>query len=151
MKDDKITASSNDLRVNTRPIYFARWPMSGKGGGQHSVVSRTALRVSPFCPIKLSMCSAWGTWCTCIYLVLHLNLSTLSLSSQVYYQVWTPLSHDTKSIRKYSGVNKHTCKSVPDAPPPPPFFCIPGLRLATLWLLSSSFSGSNSFWLRGCL
>ena len=35
------------------------------GRGQHGVVS-PALRALPF---RTSMCSAWGTWCACVYLV----------------------------------------------------------------------------------
>ena len=62
MKDDKIMVTRNDLSVSTWTIYFTRWPVNGIGGGQHSIVL-TALWALPFPPIKLSMCSAWGTWC----------------------------------------------------------------------------------------
>ena len=47
MKDDKIMVTRNDLRVTTRVIYFACWPVNGIGGGQHGFVL-TALRASPF-------------------------------------------------------------------------------------------------------
>ena len=40
----------------------------GIGGGQHGIIL-TALWASPFRPSKLSMCSVWGTWCACMYLV----------------------------------------------------------------------------------
>ena len=54
----------NDLRVSTRVIYFACWPVNGISGGQQCVVS-TVLWASPF---RLSTCSAWGTlW---VFLVL---------------------------------------------------------------------------------
>ena len=36
------------------------------GGGQHGVISLRAL------PFRTSMCSAWGTWCACVYLVVYL-------------------------------------------------------------------------------
>ena len=32
-------------------------------------VVSTALRASSFHPIELSTCSAWGTWCACLYIV----------------------------------------------------------------------------------
>ena len=67
---DEDNGARNDLHVSTRVIYLARWPMNGIGRGQHGIVS-TVLWASPFCPIELSTCSAWGTWCTCVYLVTH--------------------------------------------------------------------------------
>ena len=67
MKDDKITVTRSDLCISTRAIYFNRRPVNGVGGGQH--ITSTVLWASPFCPIKLSTCLVWGTWCICAYLV----------------------------------------------------------------------------------
>ena len=80
--------TGDNLSISIRAIYFARWPVDGIGGGQHGIVLigggqhgivligggqhgivLTALRASPFCPVKLSSCSAWGIWCACVYLV----------------------------------------------------------------------------------
>ena len=90
--------TGDNLRISTRAIYFARWPVDGIGGGQHGIILigggqhgivligggqhgiiligggqhgivLTALRASPFWPIKFSSCSAWGRWCACVYLV----------------------------------------------------------------------------------
>ena len=68
--------TGDDLQVSIRPIYFARWPVNGIGGGQHGIVSEPRFELRHF---ELSTCSAWGTWCTCIYLVHKLIVHYLCL------------------------------------------------------------------------
>ena len=61
---DKITVTGDDLWVSTRAIHFARWP--GRGRDRQ----RTA-RCCLNCALSftISTCSAWGTWCACVYLI----------------------------------------------------------------------------------
>ena len=61
---DKITVTGDDLWVSTRAIHFARWP--GRGRDRQ----RTArCRLNCALSFTISTCSAWGTWCACVYLI----------------------------------------------------------------------------------
>ena len=65
MKDGKIMMTRNDLHISTRAIYFGRWPVN-RIVEDTMASSRQRFELRHF---ELSMCSAWGTWCACVYLV----------------------------------------------------------------------------------
>ena len=70
MKDNSMTVKGEDLHTSNKAIHLAHWkPVNGLGRQQHNIFCDN------FCPDvhhQLSMSSAWGTSCTCIYLVLSL-------------------------------------------------------------------------------
>ena len=50
---------------------------------------------SLFCPIELSTCSVWGTWCACVYLVLKWQQLPVQLVVSTFQQlnsIWSPLT-----------------------------------------------------------
>ena len=54
---------------STRVIYFAHWPVDGIGRSRTAWHHLDCASSFTICLIKLSTCSVWGTWCTCLYLV----------------------------------------------------------------------------------
>ena len=74
----KITVTGDDFHVSTQAIYFTHWHVNGIGGGQHGIIS-IVLWGLPFRPIELFTCSAWDTWCTCVYPVIYTVTTYCSL------------------------------------------------------------------------
>ena len=70
MKDDKITVTRNDLSITAWAIYFAHWFANGLVEDS-TALSRQRFELRHF---ELSMCSTWGTWCACVYLVSAINM-----------------------------------------------------------------------------